>query len=119
MTNEARGSLLGGGMLLRQVVLLSTKSGGKYYPFSLCKRDARDCRCHLDAKRRVKLRTEPIHQEGEPTELQKSRESGMPQCIVSLSPASLGVFCRSILTHAIITPWNVLVRKLGSVNALA
>lgn len=88
-------------------------------PFSLCKRDARDCRCHLDAKRRVKLRTEPIHQEGKPTELQRSRQSGMPQCIVSLSLPSLRVFCRSILTHAIITPWNVLVRKLGSVNALA
>ena len=90
----------------------------KSYPFSVSKCDARDCCCHPDTERRVRLRTKPIHQEGEPTELQRGRLSQMLQCILPLPPTSLGVFCRSILGHAILVPWNGLVRKWGGVHAL-
>lgn len=118
VTSETRKSLLLGGMLLRQVFSLSIKPVGRCYPFSLSKCDARDCCCHPVTERRVKLRTKPTHQEGEPTELQRSRLSQMLQCIPCLPPTSLGVFCRSILVHATLVPWNGLVRKWGGVNAL-
>ena len=81
MTNETRESLLLGGLLLRQVFLLSIKPVGRCYPFSLSKCEARDCCCHPDTEGRVRLRTKPIHQEGELTELQRSRLSQMLQCI--------------------------------------
>ena len=97
MTNETRESLLLGGLLLRQVFLLSIKPVGRCYPFSLSKCEARDCCCHPDTEGRVRLRTKPIHQEGELTELQRSRLSQMLQCISCWPPTSLGIFCRSIL----------------------
>lgn len=98
MANGARGTLLEGETLLGKVFFLSTQAGGRHSSFPLSKCDAGAAVVVLTSEREQG----PSTKRAEPRGLLGSRQSLMPQRVMSLSLTSQGF----LYLQQEINPWD-------------